>query len=106
MQSKIEQRVMASVGTIYTVRRLVSMSALKLYVCVASLYVLGQLVWVSRVFENLSHVGLSGFGQFMFEAVLNTNFLVQATLVVMFVAGISLARDLARSVSPANGTFA
>lgn len=101
MQSKIEQQVMASVGAVYTARRLVSASALKLYVCVAALYGLGQLVWVSRVFENLGRVGLEHAAQFMVSAVLSTDFLVQATFVVLLVAGFSLVRDLLRAPAPA-----
>ncbi|MBX4192318.1 hypothetical protein KW798_02410, partial [Candidatus Parcubacteria bacterium] len=61
MTSKIEQQVMASVAAIYTVRQLFSRTALKLYVCAASLWGLGQLVWVSKVFENLSHAGIPFF---------------------------------------------
>lgn len=99
-KSRIEQQVMASVGTIYVGRRLVSGSALKLYACVAALYGLGQLVWVSRVFENLGRVGLEHAAQFMVSAVMNTDFLVQAVLVVLVVAGASLMRDLLRNPAP------
>ena len=52
MTSKIEQQVMAGVGVVYAARQLTSATALKLYVCAASLYGLVQLVWVHRVFEN------------------------------------------------------
>lgn len=99
-KSRIEQQVMASVGTIYTARALVSASALKLYVCAVALYGLGQLVWVSRVLENLGRVGIGNAAQFVFSAVLTTDFLVQAVLAVFLVAGISLMRDLVRSSSP------
>lgn len=90
---------MASVGTIYTARKLVSATALKLYVCVAAVFGLGALVWVERVFDNLAHVGLQGAAQFLLSAVLNTDFLVQLVLLALVVAGVSLLRDLARTSS-------
>ena len=99
MQSKIEQQVMAGVGVIYAARQLLSATALKLYICVLSLYGIGRLVWVSNVFENWAHVGLSGTAQFMTSAVLNTHLPVQMTLLVLMFAGVSLLLDLARSIS-------
>lgn len=105
MRSNIETKVMASVGTIYTARKLMSASAFKLYMMVAALYGLAQLVWVSRVFENLSRVGLEHAAQFMLSAVMNTDFLVQTTLLVFLVAGLSLVRDLVKNAPP-QGAFA
>lgn len=100
MASKIEQQVMASVGTIYTARRLVGPTALKLYVSVAALYGLGQLVWVQRVFENMAAVGLGGFANYAVNALLHTDVLVQLTLGVFVVAVVLLVRDLARNTAP------
>ena len=105
-KSSIETQVMASVGVIYTARRLVSATALKLYVCVVSVIGLGALVWVQRVFENLSRVGVSGAAHFMVAAVLNTNFLVQLTLLVFTVAAVSLARDMVRLAAASEQSFA
>lgn len=96
MQSKIEQQVMGSVAVIHTARRLTSATALKLYVCVAALAGLAQLVWVQRIVENLSQVGIGNTLNFMLAAVLHTDTLVQLALAVFVVAGISLVRDLAR----------
>lgn len=104
MQSKIERQVMASVGVIYAARQLVSATALKLYICVLSLYGIGRLVWVSHVFENWAQVGLSGTAQFVTAAVLNTHLPVQLTLAVLAVAGVSLFLDFARSISAADRT--
>lgn len=106
MTSKIEQQVMAGVGVIYAVRQLVSMTALKLYICAASLYGLVQLVWVHRVFENWANVGLPGTAQFMASAVLNTHAAVQLTLLVLVFAGVSLFLDLARGVAGSGRRFA
>ena len=106
MQSRIEQQVMAGVGVIYATRQLVSATALKLYVCVLSLYGIGRLVWVSHVFENWQHVGLSGTWQFITAAVLNTHLPVQLTLAVLVFAVVSLFLDFTRGVSASNRSFA
>src|SRR3989344_3045510 len=99
MASKIEQQVMAGVGVIYAVRQMASATALKLYICVLSLYGIGRLVWVSNVFENWTNVGLQGTAQFMTSAVLNTHLPVQLALAVLFVSGISLLIDMTRSIT-------
>ncbi len=106
MTSKIEQQVMAGVGVIYAVRQLLSATALKLYICAASLYGLVQLVWVHRVFENWTNVGLSGTAQFVTSAVLNTHLPVQLTLLVLMFAGISLLVDMMRSLIAPNTQLA
>lgn len=92
-------------ATVYTVRQLISATALKLYVCALSFYGLVQLVWVHRVFENLSRVGLEHVAQFMLSAVVNTHLPVQLTLLVLAVVGTSLIRDLARSLTPSYASF-
>lgn len=99
MQSKIEQQVMASVGTIYLGRKLISATALKLYTLVVAAYALVQFTWVHKVFSNWAHVGLAGSWQFVTYAVLHTHLPVQIALVVLAVAGISLVRDMARSLT-------
>src|SRR3989344_1944079 len=94
MASKIERHVMASVAVIYAARRLVSPFALKLYICRLSFWGLGRLVWVARVFENLEAAGLRNSLRFVFSAVLNTDTLVQVTLLALVVAGASLLLDI------------
>ena len=106
MTSKIEQQVMAGVGVIYAVRQLISATALKLYICAASLYGLVQLVWVHRVFENWASVGLSGTAQFVASAVLNTHLPVQLTLLVLMFAGVSLLLDFAGGIAGSGRRFA
>ncbi len=97
---------MASVATVYTARQLVSATALKLYVCAASLVGIAKLVWVARVWENMAQVGVGHTVQFMLAAALNTHALVQLTLVVFVIAGVSLFLDLARSVTSTSTWFA
>lgn len=102
MQSKIEQQVMASVAVVHTARRMVSATALKVYVLVASVYALGILVWVSRVEENFLQAlngGVLAVGNFVLAAFVNTSVGVQMASVIAILALGSLAIDLARSAS-------
>jgi hypothetical protein len=99
MMTTIEKNVMANVALIYTMRRLLGPTALKLYVCVLCLWGVASLVWVAKVFENLAHVGAAGSLQFVIAAVLNTDVLVQLTLLVGALAAASLLLDLFRSFS-------
>jgi type IV secretory pathway TrbF-like protein len=108
MQSKIESQVMASVGTIYAARRIVSGTALKAYALVASVYALGALVWVSRIGENLAQAmngGVLAVGNFVLYAVMHTTFVVQAVLLVATIALVSLAVDAVRAVSPRSAAY-
>ena len=94
---------MASVGAIYTARRLVSATALKVYTLVASVYALGILVWVARVEQNFNeafHGGVNKVLAYLVSAVSHTTVVVQLVLVVAIVALVSLALDAVRSVSP------
>lgn len=97
MTSNIEKNVMGAVRTVYIARQLTSATALKLYVCAASLWGIGQLVWVSKVLENLANVGFANSVQFALAAVLQTDLLVQAALLVGALAAVSLFFDLVRS---------
>ena len=106
MKSKIEQQVMASVGTIYTARQLVSATALKLYVCALALFGIGRLVWVARVWENLAHVGVQNSLQFALSAVMHTHLPVQIALTALVVAGISLVADIVRKATEPTYNFA
>ncbi len=103
--SKIEQQVMASVGVIYTVRQFVSASAIKLYALVVAAIALVQLTWVHMVFANWSQVGFAGTFNFLTYAILHTHPAVQLTVIVLVVAGVSLARDLMRPVRIARHAF-
>src|SRR3989338_946384 len=102
MASKIEQQVMAGVGVVYAFRQLTGATALKLYVCALSLYGIGRLVWVSRVWENLAHVGVQNSLQFAVSAIINTHLPVQIALAVLVFAGFSLFLDLTRRVGGVN----
>ena len=99
MTSKIEQGVMGNVAVIYSARQLVSTTALKLYVLAAGLYALIQLTWVHKVFYNWELVGPSHSFQFLSYAVLHTNIAVQATLLLVAVAGLWFVADITRSLT-------
>jgi hypothetical protein len=108
MSSKIEQQVMASVGIIHTARRAVSATALKVYALVASVYALGILVWVARVEQNFNeafHGGVDKVFAYLLAAVSHTTLAVQLVLVIATLALISLAIDLARSLTSRQLSF-
>jgi hypothetical protein len=88
---------MANVAVVYALRRLFSPTALKLYVCTLCLWGIGQLVWVSKVFENLSQAGVARSMQFSLSAFLNTELVVQLVLVAAVLAVFSLFVDLVSS---------
>lgn len=98
MKSAIETQVMASVAVIHTARTLFGATALKLYVCAASLFGIASLVWVSKVFENMAQVGLSGLGRFALAAFANTDTAVQLMFVAGAVSLIWLFLDITRSL--------
>ncbi len=91
----IEQRVMASVGVIYTARQFVSAAALKLYACAVAALALWQLTWVHYVFANFyESAGHGGAAQFVLSAFTHTHAATLAALLVLIFAGVSLTRDL------------
>lgn len=100
--STIERQVMASVGTIYAARQLTSLTALKVYALILSLWGIGRLVWVSKIFANFMQVEKSGAGaitNYTLYAVEHTHLAVQLALLVAIVAAVSLALDAVRSLS-------
>ena len=108
--SKIEQQVMASVGTIYLARTLTGLTALKVYALILSIWAVGRLVWVSKVLDNFFTVekhGLGSISTYVLYAVEHTHVAVQLTLLIAAVAFVSLAIDAVRSVSsPKTAYFA
>jgi hypothetical protein len=105
MASKIEQQVMASVGVVYGVKQLVSATAIKLYVLVASVWTLGALVWVARIEQNFMTAlqgGLPKTLTYIEVALTHTSLYVQLALIVAAVAGISFIVDMVRKLSSKN----
>ncbi len=100
---------MASVGTVYATRQLTSTAALKVYALILSLWAVGRLVWVSKVFENFVQVEKSGIGaisNYMLYAVEHTHLAVQLALLVAILAAASLALDAIRSLGASESTLA
>jgi hypothetical protein len=96
--SKIEQKVMASVGTIYTARILTGTMALEIYALVLSIWAIGRLAWVAKVFANFALVEKAGFAStanFVVSALEHAHLGVQIALVVAAAACIALVRDFA-----------
>ena len=87
---------MASVGAIYIGRKLVSLTAIKLYVLCVSLIAIASLVSVPNVFANLTQVGPTGLYTFAVAAALNTKLLVQLGLLACTLVSISFIADAFR----------
>lgn len=102
MQSRIEQRVMASVGVVYAARQLKSRIALESYALVAAGLALWQLTWVHHVVANFFAVERGGLGailRYLVVAVEHTHALTQLTLLVAAVAGVALVVDAIRTLA-------
>lgn len=100
--SSIERRVMASVGVIYIAHAITGITALKVYALILSVWGIGRLVWVSRVFDNFFMVekhGLGAISNYLLVALEHTNIAVQLTLFVAALAFVSLLVDFVRAVS-------
>jgi hypothetical protein len=101
-QTNIEQRVMANVGAIYTVRKVFGATMLKIYVLALSSLALWKLVWVTRIEQNFLQVmngGAAAVWHYATYAILHTNLVVQITLAIALVALVMLAIDVARSLA-------
>lgn len=97
--SKMEQKVMANVALIYTMRKMVGRTALKLYVMMFSLLGITFFVSVPHVVQNFSLIAQGGLGNiltFMLAAVVGTTLVVQLALILGTVALASLALDYLR----------
>jgi len=106
--SKIESRVMANVGAIYTARSLTGTTALKVYALILSIWAIGRFAWVARVFDNLAAVEKSGIGStlnFVVYALEHAHLGVQIALLVAAVAFIALVRDMLRSLPGTSQQF-
>jgi hypothetical protein len=90
---------MASVGTVYAVRQLRSLTAFKVYALLASGVALWKFTWVHKVLGNWAQVGLSGTWNYLSYAVMHTHLPVQVALAVAAVAGISLVVDAIRTLA-------
>ncbi len=106
--TKIEQQVMASVAVIHTVRRLISFTALKVYVLAISFWGIVALVSVGSVaanFTNVAHGGVGSVAAFLVSAVLGTKLLVQLGLLAAVFALGTLCADFIKSLAFSRNTF-
>lgn len=102
--STIEQKVMASVGVIYTWRRLTSAAALRAYVLMLCAGGIAALVSVSNVLQNfiasLESGRIDHVATFIYVAVTSTALPVQLALTVAIAVLCSFAFDMARRAGP------
>jgi hypothetical protein len=98
--SNLEQKVMANVGLIYTIRKMGGRTALKLYVMILSIIGIVFFVSVPHVVENFSlvaHGGVGSIATFVLAAVLGTTVAVQIALILSAAALASLIADYVRT---------
>lgn len=101
--TNLEQRVMAGVAVVWAARKLLSATALKLYVLLLSIGGIATFVSVSNVVHNFMHVlqnGPWGVAVFAEAAVLGTSVVVQLALIAAIAAFISLVAPALRTFSP------
>src|SRR5438128_730337 len=94
--TNIEKRVMASVGSVYLARTLTNTTALKVYALILSVWAIGRLVWVSKVFENFFAIEKNGIGaifNYAVSAITHTHVSVLLMLLIAAVAFTSLVTE-------------
>lgn len=105
--NSIKTQVMGAVAVIHAVRAVLSLTALKIYAIVLSVWGIGRLVWVSKVVENFFTVqkaGISASANYFLAAFQHTHFGVQVMLLIAACALVSLLVDAVRI--PAAARFA
>lgn len=100
MEQTIKKNIMRRVYTIYAIRALLSVTALKVYGLVAAVVGMGVFVSFSNVLANVPHITeTKSFISFVESAFFETEFVVQV-LVLLSIALLALvARDLAKHFS-------
>ncbi len=95
MSSQIKQRVMRRVHTVRMLRPLTSDIVVGPVLFAIALYGIGQQVWVERVFANMpSVVDVAAMSRFFIAAFVQTELIVQALVVLAFIAALWVARGL------------
>lgn len=89
---ELKKRIMMKVYMIYTIKRLREPFAAELLLLVVSLSLLFFFVSVPHVIAN-TPLSFYGFSHFVFIAIRNTEFIVQAILLALAVAGAILIRN-------------
>lgn len=93
-------RIMRRVRTAYVLKRLSGGVAASALLAAASLYALGREVWVAKIWQNMpSATHVSQFAHFFLAAFLNTQALVQVTIIAVLAAGFWFLVNVARSIT-------
>jgi len=91
---------MRRVYFVHAVRPFVSNTAGAIVLLGLSLYLLGREVFVAQVFRNMPTADSAAILHFAEAAFLNTTFLVQVLTVLAAIAGLWLARECVRLITP------
>ena len=97
MNDNLTKKIMGRVYAIYLLRKVWSLSGIKL---VVSVFAIGELLAVvswQHVFANMGKVGVGGLYTFFSSAVENTEVTVKASLLVIAFVLLSYAASLIRS---------
>jgi len=92
---------MGNVGAIYVGRALTGTRALSLYAIILSVWAIGRMAWVAKVFANFAMVERAGTGaaaKFVVYALEHAHLGVQLALLVAAVAFAALVADVLRSL--------
>ncbi len=99
MSTNIHTNVMRRVRIIHALRPLLATSSLSTLAILLAAWGIGRQVWVSQVFANMPSVtDVGALARFALAAFVQTEFLVQALVVVALAAVVWLVRDAARSL--------
>ena len=94
MQSYLKTKVMRRVYAIWMLRKVTSPRVAKFLILVASVWQFKEYVFVSKVLANMpSPADLKATYSFFFSAVLHTQFMVQASILIGVIFALLLLRD-------------
>ncbi len=92
--SYLKTKIMRRVYTIWVLRKMTSPRAAKFLIVVTSVWQFKENVFVSNVLSNMpSLVNIKGIYSFFLSAILHTQFIVQASILVGVLFSLLLLRD-------------
>lgn len=98
-QSRIHTNVMRRVHIIHALQPLITTTALSTLAFLFALWGIGKQVWVAQVVQNMPSLADSAaFARFMLAAFANTEFVVQALVVIALAAVLWMVADALRSL--------
>jgi hypothetical protein len=97
--NKLQKRIMRRVYYAYAIRLATLPGVLQGFMMLGALIALTYFVSLGNVLQNMSSVGLSGLGQFAYNAITNTEAWTLLLLGLMIFAALSFRFKIARPAS-------